>query len=44
MQDELLHHLSRDGGESDEPIVLWVLFLAFSEVTPAFLRHLCCSP
>lgn len=43
MQDELFH-LSRDGGEADQPIVPWVLLLALSEGTLAFPRHLCCFP
>ena len=25
LQDKLLHHLSRDGGEADRPVVPWVL-------------------
>jgi len=31
LQDELLHHLSRDGGETDRPVVPWVLLLALFE-------------
>ena len=31
LQDELLHHLSRDGGEADWPVVPWVLLLALFE-------------
>jgi len=31
LQDELLHHLSRDGGEADRPLVTWVLLLALFE-------------
>jgi len=26
LQDKLLHHLSRDGGEADRPVVPWVEF------------------
>jgi len=28
LQDKLLHHLSRDGGEADQPVVPWVLLLS----------------
>ena len=31
LQDELLHHLSRDGGDADRPVDPWVLFLALFE-------------
>jgi len=31
LQDKLLHHLSRDGGEADRSVVLWVVLLAFFE-------------
>ena len=31
LQDKLLHHLSRDGGEADWPVVPWVLFLSLFE-------------
>jgi len=31
LQDKLLHHLSRDGGEADRPVVPWVLRLALFE-------------
>lgn len=44
MQDELFHHVSRDGGEADQTRVSNILFLALSEVTMAFLRQSCCSP
>jgi len=27
LQDKLLHHLSRDGGEGDRPVVPWELCL-----------------
>ena len=49
LQNELLHHLSRDGGEVDKPIVPWVLLLALFEdwsdigFSPV-LRHLSCPP
>jgi len=41
---ELLHHLSRDGGEVDQPVVPWVLLLALFEDWsdfgfPPVLRH-----
>jgi len=29
--NELFHHLSRDGGEADQPVVPWVLLLALFE-------------
>ena len=47
LQDKLLHHLSRDGGEADQPVVPWVLLpplfedwndIGFSPV----LGHLSC--
>ena len=31
LQDKLLHHLSRDGGEADRPVIPWVLLLALFE-------------
>ena len=31
LQNELPHHLSRDGGEADQPVVPWVLLLALFE-------------
>ena len=31
LQDKLLHHLSRDDGEADRPVVPWVLLLALFE-------------
>ena len=31
LQDKLLHHLSRDGGEADRPVVPWALLLALFE-------------
>ena len=31
LHDKLLHHLSRDGGEVDRPVVPWVLLLALFE-------------
>ena len=31
IQNELLHRLSRDGGEADQPSVPWVLLLALLE-------------
>ena len=31
LQDKLLHHLSRDGGEADQPVVPWVLLPALFE-------------
>jgi len=30
-QDQLLHHLRRDQGEADGPVVPWVLLLALLE-------------
>jgi len=49
LQNELLHHLSRDGGETDRPIVPWVLLLALFEDRSdigfsSVLGHLSCSP
>jgi len=46
LQDELLHHLSRDGAEADWPVVPWVLLLAFLKigVTLAFLQSSGTSP
>ena len=49
IQSELFHHLSRDGGEADWPVVSWVLLLAIFEdwsdtgFSPV-LGHFCCSP
>ena len=49
LQNELLRHLSRDGGEADRPVVSWVLLLALFEdwsdtgFSPV-LRHLSCPP
>jgi len=49
LQDKLLHHLSRDGGEADRPVVPWVLLLALFEdwsdigLSPV-LGHLSCPP
>ena len=49
LQNELLHHISRDGGEADWPVVPWVLLLApfedWSDIgfSPV-LGHLSCSP
>jgi len=41
LQDKLLHHLSRDGGEADRPVVPWVLLLAlfedWSDSQPVFI-------
>ena len=31
LQNELLHHVSQDGGEADRPVVPWVLLLALFE-------------
>ena len=31
LQNELFHHLSRDGGKADSPVVPWVLLLALFE-------------
>jgi len=31
IQNELFHHLYRDGGEADRPVVPWVLLLALFE-------------
>ena len=31
IQDELLHHISRDRSEADRPVVPWVLLLALFE-------------
>jgi len=49
LQNELLHHLSRDGGEVDQPIIPSVLFLALFEDWsdsgfPPVLGHLSCPP
>ena len=49
LQNELLYHLSRDGGEAEWPVVPWVLLLALFEdwsdtgfsVVPG---HLSCPP
>ena len=41
LQNELLHHLSRDGGEADRPVVPWVLLLGLFEDwsdTPVFKK------
>jgi len=49
LQDKLLHHLSRDGGEADRPLVPWVFFFALFEdwsdigLSPV-LGHLSCPP
>ena len=49
LQDELLHHPSRDGAEVDRPVVPWVLLLALFEewsdiaLSPV-LGHLSCPP
>ena len=49
IQNELLHLLSQDGGEADQPAVPWVLLLAFIEgwsdigFAPV-LGHFSCSP
>jgi len=49
LQDKLLHHLSWDGGEADQPVVPWVLLLALFEdwsdigLSPV-LGHLSCRP
>ena len=49
IQNELLPHFSRDGGEADHPVVSWVLLLALFEDWsdtgfPPVLRHLSCPP
>jgi len=49
LQNELLHHLSWDGGEADRPVVPWILLLALFEDWsdtdfPSVLRHLSCPP
>jgi len=49
IQNELFYHLSRDGGEADQPVVPWVLLLVVFEDWsvigfPAVLRHLFCPP
>ena len=49
LQDKLLHHLSRDGGEADRPVVLWVLLLAlfgdWSDIgLSPVLGHFSCPP
>jgi len=31
LQDKVLHHLSRDGGEADRPVVPWILLIALFE-------------
>jgi len=49
LQGKLLHHLSRDGGEADRPVVPWLLLLALLEdwrdtgLSPV-LGHLSCPP
>ena len=49
LQDELLHHLSQDGGEADQPVVPWVLLPALFEdwsdtgLSPV-LGHFSCPP
>ena len=49
LQDKLLHHLSRDGGEVDQPVVPWALLLALFEdwsdigLSPV-LGYLSCPP
>ena len=49
LQDEVLHHLSWDGSEADQPVVPWVLLLALFEDWsdigfPPVLGHLSCPP
>jgi len=49
IQNVLLHHLSRDGGDPDWLVVPWVLLLALFEdwsdtVFALVLRHLSCPP
>ena len=49
LQDKLLHHLSQDGGETDRPVVSWVLLLAIFEDwsdigLSLVLGHLSCPP
>jgi len=49
IQKELLYHLSSDGGEADQPVVLWVFLLAlfedWSEIDfSSVLRNFSCSP
>ena len=49
LQNELLHHLSRDGSEIDWPIVSWVVLLALFEDWsdtgyPPDLGYLSCPP
>jgi len=49
LENEVLHHLSQDGGEADWPVVPWVLLLALFEdwsdicLAPV-LGHLSCPP
>ena len=48
IQNELFHHLSKDWGEADRPVALWVLCLALFEDWgdadfPPVLRHISCS-
>ena len=49
LQNELIHHLSRDRGEADCPIVPQVLLLVLAEDWsdigyPSVLGHLSCPP
>ena len=49
VQNELLHHPSRDGGEADRPVVPWILLLALFEDWSdtgfsSVLGHLSCPP
>lgn len=48
-QNEAFHHISRNQGSNDEPVVPWVLLLALVEDLGDFcflpvLRHLSWSP
>jgi len=43
IQNELLHHLSQDGGEADQPVVPWILSEDRSDTGfPPVLGHFSC--
>jgi len=49
IQNEVFHHLSRDGGEADQPVVSWDILLALFEDWsdigfPPVLSHFSGSP
>jgi len=39
LQDKLLHHLSRDGGEADRSVVPWVLLALFEDWSDMRCSH-----